>query len=424
MSPVVAVQGVGKYYKRYASKRGRLIEWLTNDRFIKHDRAWVLKDVSFEIEPGSSVGIIGQNGAGKSTLLKILTGTTTPSTGSVSMNGRVAALLELGMGFHGDFTGRDNAVMSGQLLGYSTDEIATLMPEIEAFAEIGDYIDQPVRTYSSGMQVRLAFAVATAVRPDILIVDEALSVGDAYFQHKCFDRIRSFRKAGTTLLFVSHDAGAVKNLCDRAILLDKGAMVKDGPPEEVLDYYNAIIAMREADYAIRQSRDLGGKVQYRSGGAEAEIRSVKIYRGGQESMAVQIEDEVELVVEFIPHRPMPSPTIGILFKDRLGNEVFGTNTSHLGLPPRDLEVGVPCAARFRFPVNLGVGHYSLTVALHAGLTHLEGNYDWWDHALTLQVVPGSGFQFIGSAFLPVQASVGLSSAKPSSFTPSPNAVPE
>ena len=156
----------------------------------------MLQDINFSVNPGEAVGIIGINGAGKSTLLKMITGTTQPTTGSVHITGRVAALLELGMGFHPDFTGRQNAFMAGQLLGYSVEEIARLMPEIEAFAEIGDYIDQPVRVYSSGMQMRLAFSVATAIRPDVLIVDEALSVGDAYFQHKSFDRIRQFREAG------------------------------------------------------------------------------------------------------------------------------------------------------------------------------------------------------------------------------------
>ncbi|MEI6181414.1 MAG: ATP-binding cassette domain-containing protein, partial [Chloroflexales bacterium] len=180
------------------------------------------------------VGIVGINGAGKSTLLKMITGTTQPSAGSVHMTGRVAALLELGMGFHPDFTGRQNALMAGQLLGLSTHEIEQLMPEIEAFAEIGEYLDQPVRVYSSGMQMRLAFSVATARRPDILIVDEALSVGDAYFQHKSFERIRAYGKQGTTLLIVSHDKGSIQGICDRAILLDAGRLSMEGAPDAVM----------------------------------------------------------------------------------------------------------------------------------------------------------------------------------------------
>src|SRR6185295_7263858 len=193
----------------------------------------------FEIQPGEAVGIVGVNGAGKSTLLKMITGTTQPTCGDIQLQGRVAALLELGMGFHPDFTGRQNTFMAGQLLGMQVEEIEALMPEIESFAEIGEAIDHPVRTYSSGMQMRLAFSVATARRPDVLIVDEALSVGDAYFQHKSFSRIREFRKAGTTLLIVSHDKTSIQSVCDRAILLDAGRLAKEGPPEEIMDFYNA-----------------------------------------------------------------------------------------------------------------------------------------------------------------------------------------
>ncbi|MEA5097876.1 MAG: ABC transporter ATP-binding protein [Burkholderiaceae bacterium] len=228
------VNSIGKAYKRYPRRSGRIAEWLGLGK--RHELRWVLRDLSFEITAGEAVGIIGVNGAGKSTLLKIITGTTRPTTGTVEASGRISALLELGMGFHPDFTGRQNVTMAAQLHGIANDEIDRKMQEIEEFAEIGDYIDQPVRTYSSGMQVRLAFSVATAIRPDILIVDEALSVGDTYFQHKSFDRIRQFREQGTTLLFVSHDPGAIKTLCDRALLLDAGGIVQDGSPIAVLDY--------------------------------------------------------------------------------------------------------------------------------------------------------------------------------------------
>ena len=199
----IKVSGAGKAYRQYASRWQRLAEWIVPYSRVRHQLKWVLQDVSFTLEPGHSVGIIGLNGAGKSTLLKLISGTTLPTTGSVSVSGRVAALLELGMGFHPDFTGRQNAYMAGQLIGLRTDEISALMPEIEAFAEIGDYLDMPVRVYSSGMQMRLAFSIATCKRPDVLIVDEALSVGDGYFQHKSFDRIRAFSEQGTTLLILT-----------------------------------------------------------------------------------------------------------------------------------------------------------------------------------------------------------------------------
>src|SRR5579862_3817599 len=220
----IRVSQLGKAYKYYPTRWSRLAEWLVPFGPPRHELKWVLRDINFHVSPGESVGIIGINGAGKSTLLKLIAGTAIATKGSVAMTGRVAALLELGMGFHPDFTGRQNAFMAGQLLGLGTQELLALMPEIEAFAEIGDYVDQPVRVYSSGMQMRLAFSVATAKRPDILIVDEALSVGDAYFQHKSFDRIREFKQQGTTLLMVSHDKTAIQSICDRAILLDAGRL--------------------------------------------------------------------------------------------------------------------------------------------------------------------------------------------------------
>jgi lipopolysaccharide transport system ATP-binding protein len=197
----------------------------------------VLQDIAFDVPRGEAVAILGVNGAGKSTLLKLITGTTRPTTGDIEIDGRIAALLELGMGFHPDFTGRQNVFMAGQLQGLSVARIESVFSEIEQFAGIGDYIDQPVRVYSSGMQVRLAFALATAVRPEILIIDEALSVGDAAFQRKCFRRINEFLEQGTTLLFVTHDIDAVKKLCTQAIFLENGRMAAYGPAKQVSDAY-------------------------------------------------------------------------------------------------------------------------------------------------------------------------------------------
>ena len=244
MSGALQVQNLGKSYRQWGSEWRRVASWFAP--FIgPREEHWVLKDVSFSIGPGEAVGIVGQNGAGKSTLLKLITGTTCPTQGKVQLYGRVAAILELGMGFNPDLTGRENAYHSAGLMGYSQADIKQAMPDIEAFAEVGEYFNQPVRTYSSGMQMRVTFSVATAFRPDLLIVDEALSVGDSYFQHKSFDRIREFQSQGCSLLIVSHDRSAVQALCNRAILLEKGCMIKDGNPEEVMDFYNALIAEKE-----------------------------------------------------------------------------------------------------------------------------------------------------------------------------------
>jgi lipopolysaccharide transport system ATP-binding protein len=262
MKPVLELCNVGKAYRRYPNARARLIETVAPWLGKRHETVWVLRNVNLVVRRGESVGIVGHNGAGKSTLLKLITGTAKPTEGSVHSDGRIAAILELGMGFHPEFTGRQNAWMSGQLLGLSAKDVGDAMPAVEAFAEVGTYFDQPLRVYSSGMQVRLAFSVATAVRPDVLIVDEALSVGDTYFQHKCTARMRWFRDQGTTMLLVSHDPTAVKSLCDRAVLLDHGKVDQGRRADRVLDYYNAI---------IRASR---GGVQNPRGGGECGIASI------------------------------------------------------------------------------------------------------------------------------------------------------
>ncbi len=397
----IVVNNIGKAYKRYPNRWARLMEWLDPMDRPRHQAHWVLQGVSFTVEPGEAVGIVGTNGAGKSTLLKIITGTTQPTEGTVTVIGRIAALLELGMGFHPDFTGRQNVFMAGQLLGHSMATLERSFPDIEAFAEIGDYIDQPVRTYSSGMQVRLAFSVATAVRPEILIVDEALSVGDAYFQHKSFARIREFRDQGTTLLFVSHSAGAVKTLCNRAILLDQGVMIRDGSPDDVLDYYNAIIAKQEADQQIREVESATQKSVIRSGNRAAVIEDVDMVLGGQSSRAVRVGEAVRFQVDIAIQQDMEELTVGILIRDRLGNDVFGTNTWHLGCSRKGLRTGERWRLAFEFPeLNLGVGNYSATFALHSGDAHVSNNYDWWNQALVFQVVPGSGFRAIGVSYLP------------------------
>ena len=402
---IIEVRNLAKKYKKYPVRWKRVIEWITQEKSKFHEELWVLRGLNFSIRQGEAVGIIGQNGAGKSTLLKILTGTTKQTEGEYIVHGRVAALLELGMGFHPEFTGRQNAYMSGQVLGIDNRELSRLMPEIEGFAEIGDYIDQPTRTYSSGMVVRLAFSVATAVRPDVLIVDEALSVGDAYFQHKCFDRIRKFKEDGTTFLFVSHDAGAVKSLCDRAILLHKGLMVREGSPEEILDYYNAVIAKSSTDYEIKQSRGDSQGVVTRSGNEIIKINKIDFLLDGKNVNVVQVGETVQIVVEITAHKEVLNPTIGILLKDRLGNHIFGTNTYHLGLDLGWCREGNKKKVEFTLPLNLGIGHYSLTVAAHEGYNHIQGNYDWWDHAATVQVIPGKEKLFSGVCYLNVKVRI-------------------
>lgn len=398
----ITVTNLGKAYKVYPTRFARLKEWLLPFAKPRHAIKWVLQGLNFTVNPGEAVGIIGVNGAGKSTLLKMLTGTTQPTTGSVTTTGRVAALLELGIGFHPEFTGRQNAFMAGQLLGMGVEEIRQLMPEIEAFAEIGEYMDHPVRVYSSGMQMRLAFSVATARRPDILIVDEALSVGDAYFQHKSFERIRQFRKAGTTLLIVSHDKAAIQSICDRAILLNAGMLAMEGEPEAVMDYYNALLAERETQ-SIRQGAADDGKLQTVSGTGEATIEDIALLNAnGERVETIGVGAPVTLQVKARIHKDIPRLVLGYMIKDRFGQPVYGTNTHHLGRVLENVPSESGVEFRFNFAANLGPGSYSIAVALQGSDTHLGGNFEWRDLALMFSVINTSKYEFVGVAWLPPQ----------------------
>ena len=398
MSGALQVQNLGKSYRQWGSEWRRVASWFAP--FIDpREEHWVLKDVSFSIGPGEAVGIVGQNGAGKSTLLKLITGTTCPTHGKVQLYGRVAAILELGMGFNPDLTGRENAYHSAGLMGYSQADIKQAMPDIEAFAEVGEYFNQPVRTYSSGMQMRVTFSVATAFRPDLLIVDEALSVGDSYFQHKSFERIREFQSQGCSLLIVSHDRSAVQALCNRAILLEKGCMIKDGDPEEVMDFYNALIAERE-NQNIETLKHSAGKVQTISGTGEATLTSIQLLNSEKKPIEfVDVGESVELVVRAQVNADIPQLVLGYLIKDRLGQSIFGTNTWHTKQVLLDAKAGTAIEYRIAFAMNLGPGSYSIAIALHSHDVHVSNNYEWRDLACVFHVVNLNKIEFIGSTWL-------------------------
>lgn len=390
----VVVQNLGKTYRSYHSRWGRLASWFGAKGGIASER-WVFRNVSFALQPGEAVGIIGQNGAGKSTLLKLLTGITLPNEGSVNMSGRVSALLELGIGFHPYLTGRQNAFMAGSLIGMSRDDVARLMPEIEAFAEIGEYIDQPVRVYSSGMQARLAFSVATAVRPDVLIVDEVLSVGDAYFQHKSFNRIREFRKQGTTLLIVSHDKQAIQSICDRAILLDAGRLASIGKPEAVMDYYNALLTKHQSQQ-ITQSELSGGKVKTVSGTGEATIEEVSLLDMANNKLnLVAVGQKIRISILVYVHQDIDSLVLGCGIKDRLGQMIFGTNTFNASQVLSGLRKGERYVYTISCAANLGVGSYSIHASLVRNNSHLEKNYQWLDGAVVFEVFNKDKVDFAG-----------------------------
>lgn len=397
-TPVLRLENIGKSYREYGSEWRRFGTWVGwHSRRIKEH--WVLRNVSFNVMPGEALGIVGQNGAGKSTLLKIVTGTLGATEGKVSASGRIAAILELGMGFNPDLTGRENVAHSAGLMGFSRAQIDSLMPDIEAFAEVGEYFDEPLRTYSSGMQMRVAFSLATASRPDVLIVDEALSVGDAYFVHKCFKRIRQFRDEGTTLLIVSHDKAAIQGLCDRAIMIDKGRLIADGTPQQVLDLYNALIADME-NSAITQI-DAGGQTATLSGTGEATIESVHLETPDQKVVDyVGVGDPIELVIRARLRHAIPCLVVGYMIRDRLGQVMYGTNTSYTNQVAANVSADDLVEMRSRFDLNLGVGTYSVSVALTSTETHLADNYEWRDLALVFTVANMGRTPFVGHAWLP------------------------
>jgi ABC-type polysaccharide/polyol phosphate transport system ATPase subunit len=245
----ISVQNLGKRFKLFASPGGRFLEYISLGKIVRHTDFWALNDITFEVEKGTTLGILGQNGSGKSTLLSILAGVLYPSAGSFEIRGKVTAILELGSGFHPEFSGRDNIYMYGSIMGLSEQEIDARFDDIVQFSELGDFINQPLRTYSSGMIVRLAFSVAVNVNADILIVDEALAVGDAIFQHRCFRKIRDMQESGKTILYVGHDTETVRNLCNQALLLDAGRIIERGDPNYVVNKYHALISERERTYS-------------------------------------------------------------------------------------------------------------------------------------------------------------------------------
>ena len=395
---ILSVQNICKTYLDYESNFKRFASWFSKNKEEKNVKT-VLKDVSFDVGAGEVVGLIGQNGAGKSTLLKIISRTLKPSSGRVTSGAKISSILELGMGFHGDLTGRQNAYQSCSLMGYSKEQIDEIITYIEDFAEIGEYFDYPVRIYSSGMQMRLAFSVVTANRPDILIIDEALSVGDVYFQHKSFDKIKEFKSLGTTLIIVSHDSGAIKSICDRVILLEKGQILKDGEPEAVLDYYNALISKKQ-DVQISQVALENGKIATVSGNKKACIKNVEILdAAGKKIQNLEVGKKIKLKVTVLANENLPSLILGYQIKNRFSQVVYGTNTYHLKQALKNLKKGEEYDFSFEFDANLGVGSFSVTLALHDSDNHLQNNYEWRDNAIIFNVVNFSKPDFVGLAYL-------------------------
>jgi lipopolysaccharide transport system ATP-binding protein len=395
------VADAGKCYASYRSNLHRFARWL-GAPVQPSDQFWAVKDIAFSLAAGEALGLIGQNGAGKSTLLKMITGTVRPTTGHIAVGGRVGAILELGLGFNPELSGRQNVYQAGGLMGHSREELAGLMPEIEDFAEIGPFFDEPLRVYSSGMQARLAFALATATRPDILIVDEVLAVGDAYFQHKSFSRIRRFKEEGVAILLVSHSMGDVRALCDRVVLLDKGRIVKDGLPDAVVDYYNALIAEKEnARLTVEQRRRKDGWLITRSGTFEVTTVAVELLDVGSGApvATARVGQRLLLRLAARAEADVPRLVLGYMLRDRTGHLVWGTNTWHTGQVLADIRAGEQIEFLMPFTCTLGPGSYSFSPALVSSDTHLERNYEWQDNLVVFDVVNADHPYFAGSTWL-------------------------
>jgi homopolymeric O-antigen transport system ATP-binding protein len=401
------VHGLSKCYRNYSSERRRMLSWMgIADPGMREHK--VLQDISFQVQRGESIGVIGANGAGKSTLLKILSGTLTPTLGGVSLNGSLAAILELGMGFHRDLTGRQNVMQTGSLMGFGRTELLSMMSDIEAFAEIGSYFDKALRYFSSGMQVRLAFGLATARRPDLLIIDEALSVGDTYFQHKSFARIKDYQKQGTSLLLVSHDRTAIQQVCDRAILLVDGRITKDGSPVEVVDFYNALISAKEGTL-IKQEVNEQGKIKTVSGTGEAIVENLTLCdQRGNIVKTVNVGQVVRLNVMVQIKQSIGRLVFGYMIRDNLGQNAFGTNTQHTEQVLFNLGEGTSVRMQIEFACNLGEGNYSISTCLSDAETHIDQNYEWRDLACVFQVLNNGQNVFGGLAWLPPAISIEVS----------------
>lgn len=389
----ISLNNVSKCYKRYGRPVDRLKELLLPGK-SHAEKFWALRNINIEIAKGETLGIVGQNGSGKSTLLQIIAGTLQPTAGQVQVIGRVSALLELGSGFNPEFTGRQNVFFNGRILGLSRGEIEAKFDDIAAFAEIGDFLDQPVKTYSSGMIVRLAFAVIANTEPQILIIDEALAVGDAKFQARTMKRIRELKERGVTILFVSHDAASVKMLCQRAVLLNRGTVIKTGSSNTVINHYIALLSSdqteKEDDIVsyVASDRDLiengQDKKIHRHGNQLAVINSVKII--GQDNQEIKGKLETDsifnIVVSVEAKAELPDLVIGFSIRNLMGVVIYGTNTSLINTKLPKLEQGQQLTARFELPCFLNKGVYTVTIGIHSE----EGmSYDWMDEILVLEV---------------------------------------
>jgi len=418
----IEVRGLSKSYPIYDSPLDRLKELLTFNRLRFHRDFWALRDLDFEVRRGETFCIIGENGSGKSTLLQLVAGILRPTEGEIKVNGRVSALLELGSGFNPEFTGRDNVFLNGAILGFTTRQIEQKYREIEEFAEIGDFMNQPVKTYSSGMIVRLAFAVAIHVDPEILLVDEALAVGDIYFRQRCMRKVHELRSRGVTILFVSHSMGDVKAIGDRALWLDQGRIRELGPADAVVAKYLAAMVEKDSAYLQLKKRperdrtagrivapeivDRIPNIDHRYGDGRAEVLGIAVLdESGRPLQLLEPNSRIVVRISVRAKEEIPMPIVGFMLRNHLGIDFSGTNTAREGveLPPMlpgdiytvDFHVNLP---------ELYPASFSFSPAIADGTLLHYRMCDWIDNAIALQMGHSEG-QIYGYIHLPCRVEV-------------------
>ena len=380
---LLLVQNVSKRYRLYRTPFDRIRELNPLRKRPLHSDFWALQDISFSVERGEVVSLVGPNGCGKSTLLQVISGILQPTTGRVVTRGRVAALLELGAGFNPEFSGRENVFINGEIMGVSRAEMEQKLPLIEAFAEIGDFIERPVKEYSSGMYVRLAFSTAIHVNPDILIVDEALAVGDAVFANRCIRKFEELREKKTTVLFVSHDLGLVKQLSNRAIFLLNGRIQAEGTPKHVIDKYIAVVLERQKAFESADRR-LHPAASNRHGDGSSEILDVALLgANGLPCAVIESGETVTIGIRTLFRRDRVEPMVGILIRNRIGMEIYGTNTTIEHVDLGSFQHGEELEIEFRFECWLTPQQYTVTVATQ----YNDGSsHDWLDDVLAFEVI--------------------------------------
>ncbi len=393
---VLKVKNLTKIFKIYKSPKDILKEWITRRTY--HSKFKAIDNVSFSIRKGEFVSIIGPNGAGKSTLLKLISGTLKPTSGEIKVNGKVVSILELGTGFNYELSGLENIYLNGILLGLSKKEIDKKVRYIIKFAELEPFINNPLKTYSSGMVVRLAFSIAIQADPDLFIVDEALAVGDARFQQKCFEVFRTLKKRGTSVLFVSHDMQIVQRLSDKVMLLYQGKIFSEGIPDKVIRDYNYLLAtINNNNIPIYKNSNSFGNFL-------VQIIDVKFEGEKSKGKTIQSGEKAKINLLIKSNIDVPDLTVGILIRNRFGIDIFGTNTYLLG-KKISIKKGEIKKISFEIDMNLSPGLYTLTVALHRGKSHDNLCYHWLENALEFEINGYNKYEFIGEVYLPIKVNI-------------------